>query len=155
MDGRASTTYRGQRRVDGSLMWLLARRCPGLKPADSTGRLLMFDPWHDRQLFTGAWSLLRCILLTGKEGAQQLLAAGRAHAAALDARGGLVLLQPLRRSRLQLQPVPAVSAGEAGELGGVSPTHSSASLASSADGLVLLADVSVTGQGLKEACECS
>jgi hypothetical protein len=75
---------------------VVCRRCHGLKPISHLSRLLLFDPFSDRQLLQG-WDLLRCVLLCGKEGAQQLLDRGYQHAADLDASGALAALEPYRR----------------------------------------------------------
>jgi hypothetical protein len=67
------------------------RRCHGLKPALQCGSLLLFDPFSDKQLMRG-FNILRCVLLCGKEGAQQLLDQGFAYAKALDSAGALSVL---------------------------------------------------------------
>lgn len=78
------------------LCFLHCRRCSGLRPLAHLSKLLLFDPFHDRQLLKG-WNVLRCVLLCGKEGAQQLLNQGFSHAAALDKAGALRILSPHRR----------------------------------------------------------
>jgi hypothetical protein len=59
-------------------------------------RLLVFDPCQDKQLLQG-WTVLWCVLLCGKEGAQQLLDQGASYTAALDKAGALRILNPHRR----------------------------------------------------------
>jgi hypothetical protein len=50
----------------------------------------------DKALLRG-WNMLRCVLLCGKEGAQQLLNQGLQHAAKLDSAGMLNALHPYRK----------------------------------------------------------
>lgn len=75
------------------------RRCHGLKPALQCGSLLLFDPFSDKQLMRG-FNILRCVLLCGKEGAQQLLEQGYAYAKTLEAAGALSVLKPYRRPQI-------------------------------------------------------
>jgi hypothetical protein len=75
------------------------RRCHGLKPALQSGSLLLFDPFSDKQLMSG-FNILRCVLLCGKEGAQQLLEQGYAYAKTLEASGALSALDPYRRPQV-------------------------------------------------------
>jgi hypothetical protein len=97
------------------------RRCAGLTPAASLARLLLFDPWHDRQLCAGGlalWrTLLRCVAACGKQGAQELLELGRAHAAACDAAGRLRLLRPLHKAVGGAAGAGAAAAGAAAAAG--------------------------------------
>lgn len=88
---------------------MLKRRCHGLKPISHLSSLLLFDPFSDRQLLRG-WNLLRCVLLCGKDGAQQLLRQGFEYALNLDSCGALKALNPYRRplaanmTPIQLEP---------------------------------------------------
>lgn len=93
------------------------RRCHGLRPLDKLSSLLLFDPWRDQQLLRGGWSVLRCVLLCGREGAQQLLDKGFAHAKTLDGSGGLTkTLGPYRKAAVGVAGVvPGVMKGESSE----------------------------------------
>lgn len=91
---------------------VVCRRCHGLRPVSHLGRLLLFDPFGDRQLLQG-WDLLRCVLLCGKEGAQQLLDRGYQHAADLDRSGALGALEPYRRVQAATERVDTGTLGQA------------------------------------------
>lgn len=95
------------------------RRCHGLKPVSQLSSLLLFDPLSDKALLRG-WNMLRCVLLCGKEGAQQLLDQGLQHAELLDSTGRLNALHPYRKSQQDLAAMdsPAV-AGTADSVEGI------------------------------------
>lgn len=111
MDWQPAALCRGRRCVDGSLGYILTGRCSGLKPLALLDRLLLLDPFHDKALKGG--NLLRCVLLCGKDGAQQLLDQGFRHASTLDSAGALKLLHPYRKGP-QLLPAHPAAAGEGG-----------------------------------------
>lgn len=108
---------------------VVCRRCHGLRPVSHLGRLLLFDPFSDRQLLQGWWDLLRCVLLCGKEGAQQLLDRGYQHAADLDRSGALGALDPYRRVQAATEGV--VDAGTLGQAAGAASPWILSSLSSS------------------------
>lgn len=127
----------------------MRRRCHGLKPVSQLSSLLLFDPFSDKQLLRG-WNVLRCVLLCGKEGAQQLLNQGYHYAAKLDRAGRLSVLSSCRRSSVGAEAsaasgdTPAV-VDEA--TGGVSPASSFTSSNSGYVGERILAVGAKVGAG--------
>eukprot|EP00775_Hariotina_reticulata_P003710 gene3710-3973_t len=92
LDFQLSALCRGQHCVDGSLLYMITRRCHLLKPQSTAAPLLLFDPLFDSQLLIKGWQLLRQALHCGKEGAQQLLDQGAAYAQQLDLAGAFAVL---------------------------------------------------------------
>lgn len=97
LDWRPAALWRGMRCVDGSLLYVLTRRCAALRPAGVP--LLLLDPM-------GPWGLLnlrrllRCVSLCGRGAALALLSEGEALAQSLD-RAGLLDVLPQRAERVE------------------------------------------------------
>lgn len=79
-------TCRGRRCIDGSICYILFGWSMGLAPVDRP--VAVFDPRHDTQLWRG-WGWSRCLGLTGKTGAQQLMQLGYQYCESLHKAGVL------------------------------------------------------------------
>ncbi|KAF6253994.1 hypothetical protein COO60DRAFT_1703556 [Scenedesmus sp. NREL 46B-D3] len=93
LDWRLAASWRGRACVDGSLLYILTRRCRYLKPAGRSP-LLLFDPFACGTQLLSAGSLARCISLAGnsKAAVQQLMSQGVLHARKMAAAGAFAAL---------------------------------------------------------------
>ncbi|WIA35310.1 hypothetical protein OEZ86_003765 [Tetradesmus obliquus] len=111
LDWRLAAAWRGKRCVDGSLMYILTRRCRFLKPPGSSScPLLLFDPFACGTQLLSAGGLARCISLAGnsKAAVQQLMSQGVAHAQRMAAAGQFAAL-PLKAGALAVAAAAAAA----------------------------------------------